>query len=433
MQCTPDLSVVLKVAARLIDLHDSRRGYGESPNYQGDVRSGNGDGRYVALGTLALFALQDFGRRTGDEYASLEAITQAVRTTSPWAHQVDIEYTLNVLSRPTELKLLHGEAEQANHVISERDTNLVDKSPNLLEFRLSRVGRLALTLASELNEEYQEIAYIEGDVTKLIRAIEGGKLPAALAFVERLIEQLRTEHISLISLIERGGRNMRQSFDELIGHTDVMQRTNNLVKTAQLRIDELIRNGKQIEGEDVPIGLVRERVLELSRGIVRYARALSQLAGQASRNVSTSVTAPSFSDLARHWITHTPTNKRIDQLLAAVGPTCIAGIAPRGSDFEGAIKSKELEQRTPSAIDLDDYEQPSEHAFNQWIRANRAKIEQKVANGGLTLDQAIAMGLGQQANSDTFNFLVTALVSIETWAADEGLTLTLAEDLKKTL
>lgn len=41
--------------------------------------------------------------------------------------------------------------------------------------------------------DHMDIAYIEGDVTKLIRAIQAARLGPALGFAERLLQQLRTE------------------------------------------------------------------------------------------------------------------------------------------------------------------------------------------------------------------------------------------------
>lgn len=427
----PDISLVLKVSARLVDLHDSRRNYGESPNYQGDVRSGHGDGRYVAMATHCLDKLHDFGRRSGDEYTSLATLTQALRVELPWTQEVDVEYVLNVLSRPTELKLLLLDGGVDGHVITEKDTNLVEKSPNVAEFRLSWVGRRVLSMATNLDDEYQDIAYIEGDVTKLIRALENGKLRPALNFVEQLNDQLRVAHALLVSLIERGGRGLREAYSEMAGHTELMSRANELVKIADAKINEILRTDRDIDDEDVPIGLVRERVRELSRGIVRYSRQLSQLSAEISRGISSSVDAPSFAELARHWVKQQPSEARLNQIMSVMGPSEVKGILAMGTDYEGTIRSRTVVERLPETVDLSEYAEPQEHEFTRWLTANRAIIEQRIRDGGLSLEAAIADGLATMETDEAFGCLVTALSALESWTDLDGLILTLTDELSK--
>jgi hypothetical protein len=425
-----EISPLLRAAVRLLDLHDSRRTYGEAPQYQSDDRPGHPDGRYVALGTQVLFALREHGRQTGDEYASLVALAQSLKAVLPWAHDIDIEYVLNVLSRSTELFMLRSERGELGHVISDKDTNLVDKAPNIAEFRLSGAGRLALSMATELADDFLDIGYIEGDVTKLIRALERGKMGVALGFVEKLIEQLRTEHLALIALIERGGRGLRLAFDEILGHTEVMQRAQGLVRTAQVHVEGIIRNDRPVDA-DVPVGMVRQRIHELSRGIVRYSRELSELAALSSVATTSSVNAPSFSALARLWVTSPLSTPRHDQVIGILGPAALIGVNPTGTDFEGAIKHRSQGPPALVAVALDEYDLPAEHAFVQWLRANKDQIESRLSSGGLTFQEAINMGLANYEGRDSFNCLVTAMASIETWCEKEGLEISLGDQLSK--
>ena len=93
-----DLAPLLKLSSRLLDLHDSRRGSGESPQYQTEDRPGLGDGRYIALAEAVLDVLQRLDARTGDEFSSLQSIQQGVREQINWAEDIDVEYVLNGLS-----------------------------------------------------------------------------------------------------------------------------------------------------------------------------------------------------------------------------------------------------------------------------------------------------------------------------------------------
>ena len=105
-----DLAPLLKLSSRLLDLHDSRRGSGESPQYQTEDRPGLGDGRYIALAEAVLDVLQRLDARTGDEFSSLQAIQQGVREQIDWAEDIDVEYVLNVLSSRLPLKPEYAKA-----------------------------------------------------------------------------------------------------------------------------------------------------------------------------------------------------------------------------------------------------------------------------------------------------------------------------------
>lgn len=96
-----------------------------------------------------------------------------------------------------------------------------------------------------------------------------------MPFLERLIDQLRTEHLALVSIIEKmaGGKRVpTQVFDDLEGFETTMRRTAELVKKVQGQVFVPARGDAQSAVEDdVPFGLVKDRVEELRRGIVGYA------------------------------------------------------------------------------------------------------------------------------------------------------------------
>jgi hypothetical protein len=413
---TTDLSPLLKVSARLLDLHDSRRKLGESTQYQSEERAGLGDGTYFALAGTVLTVLQENGTRSGDEFSSATAIIQAVQERLSWAKEADIEYALNVLSRPTELKLQHTGEDGETHVIGDKETNLVEKAAHISEFRLAKIGRTALAMSAD----NMDITYIEGDVTKLIRAIEAGRLTQALGFVDRLIDQLRSEHLTLISLIERtsGGRRARpETIDDLETHAGTMRRAVDLVNTAQSRVDELARSEAPIH-EDVPLGLIREKVRELSRGIVRYAREVSLLATKTLSATSTDVNAPSFAELALHWVSKSPSKTQLDTVLSVMGPTFPLEMTPMGTDFAGLIKARGAKVQSAPQIDLNEFSLPIEHQYIEWLKINQAALEQRLEGGALTLQGAVEQGFAVLNGDEAFGCLVAALTTPEEWVND---------------
>ncbi|WP_124458544.1 hypothetical protein [Variovorax sp. KBW07] len=402
----------MKLSTRLLDLHDSRRGSGESPQYQTEDRPGLGDGRYIALAQAVLDVLQKLDARTGDEFSSLQAIQQGVCEHVDGAEDIDIEYVLNVLSRPSELKLLHSPQEGPAYVIGDKETNLVEKAAHVVEYRLSRLGKLALVIASD----HMDIAYIEGDVTKLIRAIQAARLGPALGFVERLLQQLRSEQLKLVALIEKtaGGRRARQeTLSQMELHRETMRRTVNLVQEASFAVDEIVR--KEVEtADDVPVGLIRAKVKELAGGVVRYGRELTRLAELSMVGKPSTVQAPDFAGLARQWVKTPPEPSQVARVLEMLGPGRAPRLAPMGSDFAGIVKARSAEEAQAEGLQLEGFDIPAEDQFTDWLQKNLSYLESQL-HKGVTLGEALRAGLGHDGDAHTLNSLVTALTAAEDW------------------
>ena len=414
-----DLSPLLKVSARLLDLHDSSRGPGASTQYQTEERPGLKDGRYVSIASEVLAALQDSGKQSGDEYASLDYVVLQVRETLDWAHELDVEFVLNVLSRPTELKLLQTD-EESSHVIGDKETNLVEKAAHLSEYRLSRLGRKALAMATD----NLDLAYIEGDVTKLLRALETGKLEQAMRFLDRLIDQLRTEQLALVSIIEKssGGRRVLDTlFDDLETFEGTMRRAAELVNKAQAQVSVLARGaGPKNMDQDVPYGLVQDRVRELQRGIVGYSRRLSELASKSLSATSTSVPAPAFARLALRMVVIPPNALQTDFILHEMGPVFPQLNYPMGTDWRHSIKPKTTKAAQSISLDLGEFSLPPEDRFLEWMGKNQSAFNASIAEGPLTIQDAIKHWASAEGTESDFACVVAALTSPEEWLTIEG-------------
>ena len=414
-----DLSPLLKVSARLLDLHDSNRGPGSPTQYQLEERPGLKDGRYVAIAGEVLIALQESGKQFGDEYASLDFVVLQVRTALDWTHEMDIEYVLNVLSRPTELRLQQAD-EDSTHVIGDKDTNLVEKAAHVSEFRLSRLGRKALAMAAD----NLDLAYIEGDITKLLRALETGRLEQAMRFLDRLIDQLRTEQLELISVMERsaGGRRVLGAlFDDIEAFEATMRRAAEMVHKAQAQISVLAKDeGPKNVDQDVPLGLVKDRVRELQRGIVGYSRCLSELATMSLGASSTSVPPPAFAELALRMVVSPPSKIQSDFLLSQMGPAFPHVIHPTVTDWRHTIKSKVVKPPEMSDMDLGKFDLPPEDRFLEWMGRNQAAFNQALLQGELTMADAIKRWATEDGTDGDFACVVAALTSPDEWLTVEG-------------
>ncbi|MES2282519.1 MAG: hypothetical protein V4542_13990 [Pseudomonadota bacterium] len=402
-----------------MDLHDSSRGPGAATQYQTEERPGLKDGRYIAIASEVLAALQDSGKRSGDEYASLDFVVLQVRATLDWAHEMDVEFVLNVLSRPTELKLLQTD-EESSHVIGDKDTNLVEKAAHLSEYRLSKLGRKALAMASD----NLDLAYIEGDVTKLLRALETGRLEQAMLFLDRLIDQLRTEQLELVSIIEKtaGGRRVVDTmFDDLENFEGTMRRAAELVNKAQAQVSVLARGaGPKNVDQDVPFGLVQDRVRELQRGIVGYSRCLSELASKSMSVSSTSVPAPAFSKLALRMVVTPPNTLQTDFILNEMGPVFTHLNYPMGTDWRHTVKPKIAKGPQMNSLDLGEFSLPAEDRFLEWMNRNQTTFNARIAQGPLTIQDAIKHWAGEEGSESDFACVVAALTSPDEWLTMGG-------------
>lgn len=414
-----DLSPLLKVSARLLDLHDSSRGPGASIQYQIEERPGRKDGSYVAIASEVLTVLQESGKRSGDEYASVDFVVMSVRESLHWANEMDVEFVLNVLSRPTELKLLQTE-EESSHVIGDKDTNLVEKAAHLSEYRLSRLGRKALAMATD----NLDLAYVEGDVTKLLRALEAGKLKQAMHFLDRLIDQLRTEQLILVSIIEKtsGGRKVWDTlFDDLESFEATIRRAAELVSQAQAQVNVLARGaGPKTVDQEVPFGLLQDRVRELQRGIVGYSRRLSELASKSLSAISTSVPAPSFAKLALHMVITPPTGLQTDFILSEMGPVFSHLNYPIVTDLRASVKTRTVKVAQHVSLDLGEFSLPPEDRFLEWMHKNQTAFNERIGQGKLSLEDAINLWASEDGLEGDFGCVVAALTSPDEWLSTEG-------------
>ena len=367
----------------------------------------------MAIAQEVLDVLQSLGSSSGYEYSTLASIQQGVHANLDWASDLDIEYVLNVLSRPTELKFLHGEESRHTHVVGDKDTALVEKAAHVVEFRISRLGKSALAMASD----NMDIAYIEGDVTKLIRALDAGRLAPALGFIERLLMQLKNEQLALMALIEKtsGGRKSRMdAMANLELYRETMRRSVKLIEEASIKVGRLATRDASID-DDVPMGLIKAKLKELSAGVVRYGRELTRLAELSMHGAQSSVQAPSFLDLAQQWVKTPPASNQIDWILSMLGPAIARGVMPTGTDFSALIKARVQQAAITKNIKIDEFDAPLEDRFLEWLSLNQPALEKKIQNGGIDLIQTLREGMGELNHGAVLNCLVTALTAPDEW------------------
>jgi hypothetical protein len=200
MNCLP----LLRLSARLIDLHDSKREPGNPPDYTQEERIGWGDGRYLDLAAIVLDALRGFGHESGNEFIGFDALLISVRETAPKVDPEDLRYVLNVLARPTELWAIDRSDGKAD-LISDKQTNLVERTYYADDYRLTVTGRDAISVSANITD----FAYAEGDALKLLRAIESGDFDVVPSFSDGLLDTLSSDRRLSAATSTRSPRSSR--------------------------------------------------------------------------------------------------------------------------------------------------------------------------------------------------------------------------------
>lgn len=165
-----DYIPLLSATVRLLDLHDSDRGYGESPAFTRESRTGKTDGVYLDIAVLVIHCLKAQDETAHQEYMPFAAILRHVRLSRSDVAADDVAYVLNVLRRPTELHYLErasGSLDAARHS-EKRKTAIVDKTDYADEYRLSPTGRMLPVLVNAA----RDATYIRGDAYNLLHAVE---------------------------------------------------------------------------------------------------------------------------------------------------------------------------------------------------------------------------------------------------------------------
>ena len=169
---------LIAASLRLVDLHDSDRAYGSPSNFTRESRTGNSDGVYLDIAFHVIHRLKLLDQSASQDYLPFSSILSAIKDDRPDVAEVDVQYVLNVLRRPSELFYLTsiaGHESKACHS-EKRETALIEKTDYADEYRLSASGRMLLSLANVA----RDATYLRGDAYNLLHAIEWNDFPKIL-------------------------------------------------------------------------------------------------------------------------------------------------------------------------------------------------------------------------------------------------------------
>jgi hypothetical protein len=333
MNCLP----LLRLSARLIDLHDSKREPGNPPDYTQEERIGWGDGRYLDLAALVLDVLRGFGHESGNEFIGFDALLISVRETAPNVDPEDLRYVLNVLARPTELWAIDRSDGKAD-LISDKQTNLVERTYYADDYRLTVTGRDAISVSANITD----FAYAEGDALKLLRAIESGDFDVVPSFSDGLLDTIRYASVELRQEIERGHVDQESEVFKvkMPRFRDVIERTSELLQQAEARLKAWRTPANEELDETLSIDVydLEHQVLRVYQALESFGRDLAELTRIAAKRRASAVEPTDFLDVALNLVKRPPSDRQLAQLFRQFGPLRLNGVSPSPMDVKGRVR-----------------------------------------------------------------------------------------------
>ena len=387
MNCLP----LLRLSARLIDLHDALREPGNPPAYTQEERSGWRDGRYLDLAALVLEVLRGFAHDSGNAFTGFDALLLSVREISPQVDPDDLRYVLNVLSRPTELWAI-DRTDGKMDLVSDKQTNLVERTYYADDYRLTPTGRDAISVSTNITD----FAYAEGDALKLLRAIETGDFDVVPSFSDGLLDTIRYASIELRQEIERGEVDQDSEVFKvkMPRFRDVIQKTSELLRQAEARLKSwrAPTNDELDETLSVDVYDLEHQVLRVYQALESFGRDLSELTRIAAKRRTSAVAPMDFLEAALNLVKRPPSDRQLALLFRQFGPLRLNGAFPSPIDVKGKVRvagaKEEIAPRFDTAIGITETVDQRLQFLNEYADAIRSRL----AAGPLPLSEALDRG-----------------------------------------
>lgn len=349
MKCLP----LLRLSARLLDLHDAQREPGNSPVYTQEERTGWRDGHYLDLSSIVLEVLRRFAHQSGNEFIGFDALLISVREVRSQVDSEDLRYVLNVLARPTELWSI-DRADGRADLVSDKQTNLVERTYYAEDYRLTAAGRDAISVSSNISD----FVYAEGDALKLLRAIESGDFDLVPSFCDALLDTIRFTSVELRQEIERGQIDQESEVFKvkMPRFREVIEKTSELLRQAEGRL----KSWRMSDNDDLDDALVvdmynlEHQVLRVYQALESFGRDLAELTKIAAKRRTSAVTATDFLQVALNLVKRPPSERQLASLFRRFGPLSLNGIFPSPVDVRGKVRisltKAEIAQRFEIAV-----------------------------------------------------------------------------------
>lgn len=429
---------LLASAVRLLDLHDSNRGYGEADNFSRERRPGQSDGVYLDIAALAIERLKQQDDAAYQEYLSFSMILEHVRATRPDVNENDVAYVLGVMRRPTELFYISRDNETPERHSEKRKTALIEKIDYADEYRLSPTGRSLPGLANAA----KNATYVRGDAYNLLHAVEGNDFQNIPNFADEIVSQLRAEILNIHAAIERAGRADAinayiKNFEQWKG---IIADTIQIVSRTEERLDgtafrERLEAWLDSDGNksSLTFNKLHNEVLRIRQVLTTFNRLLTDLVQVAMRDRRNAVAPPSFRDFAAQLV-RSPFSSRVEEHFFRQWGACKLE-APFHSVFDGvaAVSVRDVLPKASAPVFAGEViEAASDIGKLRFLDARGKEIAARLQVGPLSLSSAIADGLFIVDSDVLIGDLVGVFVVPEALQLDGAIEIRLAQGLNQT-
>ena len=333
MDCLP----LLRISARLLDLHDAERAPGNSSAFSQEERRGRHDGLYLDLAAAVLEVLRGYAHKSGNAFMAFDALLIDVKAITPNVQPEDLRYVLNVMSRPTELWAMSRE-QDIPKLVSDKASELVEKTFFAEDYRLAPAGRAAIAVAANI----QSFAYAEGDVLKLLRAIESGDFTRVPTFCSAILDSIRYESVDLRQVIERGFVDRQSAIykNQLPRYRQVITQSSDLLRQADARLKAWRSPGNDALDEAIEVDLydLEQHLLQVYRALEAFGRELAELTALAAQRRVSVVAAPDFLKAALQMVKTPASAAQISYVVRQFGPVVLDVSYPSAVDAIGKVR-----------------------------------------------------------------------------------------------
>lgn len=426
---------LIAATIRLIDLHDSDRGYGESPNFTRESRTGKCDGIYLDIATLVIECLKKLDEAAHQEYLPFSTILRNVREARPDANDSDVLYVINVLRRPTELFYLTHLSETPTLVrqSEKRKTAIIDKTDYADEYRLSPTGRMLPLLANAAHDA----TYLRGDAYNLLHAIEFGDFQKVTAFAEEIVGQLRSEILDIRSALEKVGKT--ETVERYVSHfaqwRKIIDETIRIVQSAEEHLDsktllDSFEDWLERCGVDITFESIRNSVLRVRQVLAIFNRLLSELVHAASQDKRIAVPPPSFQDFARALVRVPFSPKAEEFFLGQWGAIKLEAPFHSVLDGLGAVRvRRQMESKLPMQFSDEVIEPISRLGKLHFMEKHGREISNLLRQGPMRLSDAIDRGLFMVDERSMLGDLVGVFVAPDALLVDRDIEIRVSPSL----
>jgi len=343
---TKDWIGFLSAAFRLVDLHDSSRGFGIASGGVSETRTGRKDGAWLHLAVRLLAYLDECDLESNEGWNPIGPFVKELFSRQPHLQEEDVQQVIAYLATPTEVWFLKEEPETLRPA-STKDTALIERRASRGQAdmcRLTQRGRLAVGLAKVSHNWL----YSHHDADKLMTAIQYGEFQDLPRQCAALGQSVRAFSHEITRVMEQPGKSEmvehflergNQYLDSIRKVQGAVRNAREMLATAEVR--DRFDQWLELQGEqELSLGALRRSLDELMQSVERLGRRFSAFLQQVTGVRRKVVGTIPFEKAALAFVFRAPDARTLDTLAANMGPWLPALSFGAPEDMQGLLRAE---------------------------------------------------------------------------------------------